>query len=344
MVIGAGGAVGLEHRTVASPDAGEIRLRMRVVGLCGTDLFKIVNRTEPEGTVLGHELVGTVDAVGADVTGIAVGERVVVPHHVSCGRCRFCGGGNEPLCPEFRRYLLAPGGFSSRLIVRPQAVKHALYRPPADLPDESAVFLEPMGCVVRGVVRSDLMALDAALPRWAAVLGAGSMGLLHLLVLKGLDAGIRVLVVDPVGERRNLAESLGADATCAPEDMGSRSTELSGEGFDTVFDTVGGAARLGDGLGILRGGGSIVLFAHAAAEEPADFDLNRFFKGEKRIIATYSGSLEDQRIAWSLLLERKVDPSPLVSHVLPLSEFQRGMELALERKAMKVLFVGDGDE
>ncbi len=302
-------------------------LRLRAAGLCGTDLFKLRHAAVPDGTVLGHEVVGSVAALGEGVTGFALGDRVVVPHHVACGECDFCRRGSEPSCPAFRENLLVPGGFSEWVLVRERAVRLAVFGLPPSLKDETAVFLEPAACVLRGIRHARLpeIALTGPSPGCVAILGGGSMGLLHLLVLKAVHPGLRVVVSDPLEERR-------------PEDPAS-----GGRGADAVFDTVGGAGPLETALALSRPGGAVVLFAHADAEgnEKAAFDLNAFFKRERRLLATYSSALAEQREVYRLLVSGRLDPSPLVSHRLPLSRFAAAVELARERRAVKVLLVPD---
>lgn len=344
-VCAGGGAVRVESRPRPEPGPGEIRLRLRAAGLCGTDLFKLQHDTAAPGSVLGHEIVGIVDAVGEGVVGYAAGDRVAVPHHVACGECALCRRGSEPLCPAFRENLLVPGGFSESVLVRERAVRQAVFGLPEHLSDEAAVFLEPAACVIRGVRHSRLaeIAVPGETPA-AAILGAGSMGLLHLLVLKALFPERRIAVSDPLEERRRLALGLGADAAAPPAEIRDALGSLSGGlGADVVFDTVGGAGPLEDALALSRPGGTTVLFAHAGHEERAGFDLNAFFKSERKLIATYSSSLVDQRDAFRLLATRRLDPSPLVTHRLPLSRFAEAVELARERRALKVLLLPEGE-
>lgn len=346
-----GGAVRLETRPLPHPGPGEVRLRLRCAGLCGTDLFKLWQDTAAPGTVLGHEVVGTVDAVGDGAVGFAPGDRVVVPHHVGCGACALCRRGAETLCPVFRENLLEPGGFSEHVLVRERAVRLAMFGIPAQLSDDTAVFLEPASCVLRGIRHSrlaEMAALDSRLT--VAILGAGSMGLLHLLVLKAVLPAVRVVLLDPLEERRALALLLGADAAVpAWEPPGDAAREAvaaftEGLGADIVFDTVGGAAPLEAALALSREGGTTVLFAHAAGpSSPAAFDLNRFFKSERKLLATYSGALAEQRDVWRLLVTRRLDPSPLVTHRLPLSRFSTAVDLARERRALKVLLMPDAE-
>jgi L-iditol 2-dehydrogenase len=342
-----GGRVRLETRPMPRPGPGALRLRLRQAGLCGTDLYKLSHGTAAPGTVLGHEVVGTVEALGAGVTGFAVGDRVVVPHHVACGECALCRRGSETLCPVFRENLLTPGGFSEHILVGERAVRRAAFVVPDHLSDEAAVFLEPAACVLRGIRHARLAGIaEAGISPAAAILGAGSMGLLHLLVLKAFLPPVRVIAVDPLEDRRALALRLGADAATAPDQAQDAASALSeGLGADAVFDTVGGPGPLGAALALSREGGTAVLFAHAGGASDAggraDFDLNRFFKSERKIVASYSGALAEQREIWRLLAEHRLDPRPLVTHHLPLSRFAEAVELSRERRALKVLLAPD---
>ncbi len=338
----------LEVRPRPEPGPGEMLLRLRCAGLCGTDLFKLRQGTAPEGSVLGHEVVGMVEALGAGAVGFEPGDRVAVPHHAACGECALCRRGSEPLCPAFREDLLVPGGFSEWVLVRDRAVRQAAFGLPSWLADEAAVFLEPAACVLRGVRQARLpeTALPGGVPGWpgcSAILGGGSMGLLHLLVLKAVHPALKVAVCDPLEERRDLARRLGADAAASPGAPAHEAiAELTrGLGADVVFDTAGGAGPLADGLALARPGGTVVLFAHADAGERAGFELNALFKSERRLLGTYSSSLADQREAHRLLVTRRLDPSPLVTHRLPLSRFAEAVTLASERRALKVLLVPD---
>jgi L-iditol 2-dehydrogenase len=337
---GAGG-VRIESRSRPVPGAGEMVLRLRCAGLCGTDLYKLRHGTAAAGAVLGHEIVGSVAALGAGVRGFALGDRVAVPHHAACGECALCRRGGEPHCPAFAENLLVPGGFAEWVLVRERAVRAAAFGLPPHLADEAAVFLEPAACVLRGIGQAGLA---GPLPGSVLVLGAGSMGLLHLLVLKAVHRGLRVAVCDPLPARLDLARRLGADAAAPPgEAIRSAVSGLSrGLGADAVFDTVGGAERAATALALARPGGTVVLFAHAEGGERAGFALNSLFKGERRLLGTYSSALADQREAYRLLVAGRLDPSPLVSHRLPLSRLAEGVALAGERLALKVLLSPDG--
>lgn len=325
----------LEERPAPHAGPGEMVLRLRVSGFCGTDLFKLKTGSAAAGSVLGHEIVGEVIELGAGVTGFEIGDRVVVPHHVPCGTCLYCTRGNETMCAVFKENLMEPGGFADTVLIRKRATQQAACKLPDGLSDEAAVFVEPAACVLRGIDRSGLG--DGGT---AAVLGCGSMGLLHLLVLKAALPDISVVMVDPDQDRLAIAAQLGADRTAPPGDGALQAVRaLSADhGADAVFDTVGGPKTLEAGIGLTRQGGSVVLFAHAPDGAHADFDLNTLFKHERRIIGSYSGALNEQRRIFDMIRGGSLDPSPLVTHTMPLDDFAHGVSLVVEQKALKVLF------
>ncbi len=340
-----GDETALERRPVPVPGPGELLLKLRVVGFCGTDLFKLDTGSAVAGTVLGHELVGEVIARGAGVTQFKEADRVVVPHHVPCGSCALCRRGSETLCETFRVNEMEPGGFADKVLIRPRATAQAAHKVPDGVSDEKAVFVEPAACVLRGVRRSGLddgQGPDSGTDQAsvAVVLGAGSMGLLHLLVLRAVYPELAVVMVDPTPARREIATGLGAARTAAPGDAAQAAVqELSqGLGADAVFDTVGGNRTLEAALSLSRQGGSVVLFAHAPEGARADFDLNSLFKFERRIVGTYSGALKEQEEIFALLCDGRLDPTPLATHSLPLDDFRDGLALVRGQQALKVLF------
>ncbi len=328
------GNLKVEHRPLVSPGPGEAVLRLAWCGFCGTDLFKLDNRTEAPGTVLGHELVGVVHQIGDGVTALKPGDRVVAPHHVSCGHCGLCRRGSRTQCSVFKENLMAPGGFSEFVLLRERVVCQAARVIPDHVSDESATFLEPAACVLRGIDKAEIRDPEGC----AVIIGGGSMGLLHLVVLRAIHPKISMIVTDPLESRRTLAGRLGATVACPPEELDSTVDAVAtGFGADAVFDTVGGSDILKSGIAVLRPGGTLVLFAHAAQGEIAGFEINPLFKTERRVVATYSGSLEEQNRVADLLFSGKLDPRPLITHRIGLDQIHQAVDLARRRQALKIL-------
>ena len=311
---------------------GEALIELVYCGLCGTDLYKLADAGRTAGAVLGHEVVGRVLESRTD--SLSPGDRVIAPHHAPCGDCRLCRAGAETMCPQFAENLLDPGGFAERLRLRARAVEHTVRKVDDELADEAAVFVEPAACVLRGIDRADLRGETPEV----VVIGAGSMGLLHLLVLRASFPDSRIVVAEFDAGRQATARTLGADAALPPD----RIADLAAAGpprggADAVFDTAGGQAAFDLALRATRPGGRIVLFAHAAHGARVTFDINAVFKSERQVIGAYSGSPAEQERVLDMLTRGAFDPTPLVTHRLPLNRAAEAVELCRNQAALKVL-------
>ena len=312
--------------------AGEALIELVYCGLCGTDLYKLADAGRAPGEVLGHEVVGRVIESRAD--SLRPGDRVVAPHHAPCGVCRLCRSGAETMCPRFAENLLDPGGFSELIRLRRRAVETTVRKLPARLSDEAAAFVEPAACVLRGIDRAGLAPETPAV----VVIGAGSMGLLHLLVLRASFPAARILIVEPDPGRRATATQLGADTIVTPDELADRVDAASPQtGADAVFDTAGGQAAFDLALQATRPGGRVVLFAHAAHDARVTFDINAVFKSERQVIGAYSGSPAEQKRVLDMMLRGALDPSSLVTHRLPLDRAAKAVDLCRRQAALKVL-------
>ncbi len=140
---------------------GELLLRLRGCGLCGSDVAKIAAPPTAHPMVVGHEVVGDVVAAGIGAP-FAVGERVVVAHHVPCGDCHYCHRGSASMCRAFKASNLDPGGFAEFVRVPVDNARHATFRLPGHVSDEAASFVEPLGCCLRAVKRAGVAAGDTA--------------------------------------------------------------------------------------------------------------------------------------------------------------------------------------
>ena len=313
-------------------EGGEALIELLYCGLCGTDLYKLADAGRTAGEVLGHEVVGRV--IGSRTDHLRSGDRVVVPHHAPCGECRLCRSGAETMCPQFAENLLDPGGFSERIRLRSRAVERTVRRLDDQLPNDAAVFVEPAACVLRGIDRAGL---HGEAPE-VVVIGAGSMGLLHLLVLRAVFPASRIVLAEPDQNRRETARRLGADAAVAPRRIVDvSSTGMPSGGADAVFDTAGGQAAFDLALQATRPGGRVVLFAHAAHDALVTFDINAVFKSERQVIGAYSGSPAEQARVLDMLSRGAFDPTPLVTHRLPLARAAEAVDLCRRREALKVL-------
>lgn len=308
---------------------GELLLRLRGCGLCGSDIAKIVAADTPGPAVFGHELVGDVVEVGAGLAGFAVGDRVVAAHHVPCGECHYCLRGSPTMCRAFKTSHLDPGGFAEYVRVPAPNVRHATFRLPAALDDEAASFVEPVACCLRALDRTAVAPGDTAV-----VVGLGSIGCLFVQLLA--RAGAAVVGVDPVPDRAALARDLGASAAGAAAEVAAAVRDRSaGRGADQVLITGGGADVLPWAAAHTRDGGTLHYFAGGDGDH-LPLALGALYHRELTLTATYSSSPATLARAFELVAAGQLAVDRLISHRLPLDRLAEGVELMRRRQALKV--------
>ena len=312
---------------------GEALIELVYCGLCGTDLYKLSDTGRAPGEVLGHEVVGRVIESRAD--SLRPGDRVVAPHHAPCGVCRLCRSGAETMCPSFAENLLDPGGFSERLRLKARAVERTVRKLDDGLADEAAAFVEPAACVLRGIDRAGLVRETQAV----VVIGAGSMGLLHLLVLRASFPGARILVAEPDPGRRATARQLGADTVVDARRVhrpGRRSEPPDRRRRRLRHGRRPG--RLSTWLCWPRDRAAASCSSRTQPGTPgSSFDINAVFKSERQVIGAYSGSPAEQKRVLDMMHGGALDPSPLVTHRLPLDRAAEAVDLCRRQAALKVL-------
>lgn len=309
--------------------AGELLLRLRGCGLCGSDVAKVVAPEPKVPAVLGHELVGDVVEAGSGVTGVGVGDRVVAVHHVPCGACHYCRRGSASMCRTFKTTSLDPGGFAEYVRVPADNVRHATFRVPPHLGDEAASFVEPLACCLRATRRAPIEPGDVVV-----VVGLGSIGCLFVQLAR--RAGASVVGVDPLAERTDLARRLGA-AVAGPAARGASAVfELTAErGADQVIVTGGGADVLPWAASVVRDGGTIHCFAGGGGEV-LPLPLATLYHRELTLTSTYSSSPADLAESFRLIAASEVALDALVSHRVRLDALPAAVDLVRRREALKV--------
>jgi len=322
----------VEERPVPKITHGELLLKVRACGVCGTDVLKVSRGLPKSPVVLGHELVGEVVALGQGVEKFREGDRVVVAHHVPCGACHYCRHGNHSMCRHFKETNLDPGGFAEYLRIPAEHVQQTAFLVPEQLSDDEGLFTEPLSCCVRNVRRAALLPGD-----FAVVVGMGSIGLMMVQLLKLIPT--QVLALDLFDERLELAKKLGADWTLRGD-----STEIfpmilehtQGRKADIVVFTAGGGKVFQNSFDWVRDGGALNLFA-SLSDKPVEVSLDALYHHEITVFSSYSPSPQDLVESHRLLSEGKVKVAPLITHHVPLEKLQESIQWILEQKAMKVI-------
>lgn len=328
------GRVALSEWPTPSIGAGELLLKVRGCGLCGSDVAKIRSGRVTPPAVFGHEVVGEAVALGPGVRGFEVGDRLVVAHHVPCFACHYCRRGSPSMCRGFKTVNLDPGGFAEYLRVPAPNVEHATFKVPKTLSDEAASFTEPLACCLRAVKRAQVLPGDVA---W--VIGLGSVGCLFVQLLR--RAGLTVLGSDPLPARVALGRAFGADAFRTPEALEERARELTdGRGVDLVIVTGGGAAVLPSAASVVRDGGAVHYFAGGEGDD-LPLPLDALYHRELTLTATYSSSPAELGEAFELLVRGQIQADGLITHRLPLSRLAEGVALTVEHEAVKVFVTGE---
>jgi L-iditol 2-dehydrogenase len=308
--------VRIEDAPDPEPRPGEVVCEVIACGVCASDVTDwYVGPRLP--AVLGHELVGTITAVGPGAGAPPPGATVAIHHHTPCGECRRCRRGHETLCERFRSTRLDPGGFAEKVRVSAELTSELLELPPG-LDPLTATFIEPLGCVLRAQDRAGLHPGDALL-----VIGAGVNGLLQIAAAhaRGVEA---VWVREPRPDRLQVAEAWGAEhhgnelvdvaIVCTPKP-----------------DAIAAAAQA------TAPGGTLCLYAPPAPGAPLPLDGADLFLREITVTASYSAGPGDMRAALELIASGKLDPRPLVSHRLPLEQTATALDLQRRGTGLKVV-------
>ena len=193
--------VTLLEEPVPQADGGELVVQLVMCGVCGTDVSKVFG-DYPKPQKLGHEVVGVVHEVGGGVTGFHLGQRVALAHHAADMSSHYARRGSETMDPQFKRSNIHPGGFAEFIRVPEDLVPHTVIAIPDHVPDDRAVFMEPMACCLRALDRVTLAEGDVAM-----VVGVGAVGVLFMPLLK--DKGVAAIAADVRHGRVSTAFGLG---------------------------------------------------------------------------------------------------------------------------------------
>ncbi len=325
--------VRLEELPVPKIGAGELLLRTRASGICGSDLMEWY-RVKKAPLVLGHEITAEVVEVGDGVKNFCVGDRVFSSHHVPCGQCRYCLAGHQSVCDLLRTTHFDPGGFAEYIRVPKINVELGTLRIPDSMTFDEGSFIEPLACVVRAQRFARLCAGQTVL-----VIGSGISGLLHIQLARARGSG-RIVATDISDFRLNAARQFGADATIhGSADVPSKLKELNdGRLADVVIVCTGAAAASLQATQSIDRGGTLLFFAPTAAGVDVPIPLFDFWRDEISVVTSYAGSGDDLAESLALIRDHKVRVADMVTHRLSLAEAGLGFQLtASGQDSIKVI-------
>ena len=314
--------VRIEERPVPSIGPGELLLKVRASGICGSDVLEWY-RTQKAPIVLGHEVAGEIVQVGPGATKYHPGQRVAVSHHVPCNTCHWCLAGYHTACETLHTTHFDPGGFARFVRVPALQADRGVFPLPDGVSFEEGSFVEPLACVVRGQRSASLRPGQSV-----AVFGAGISGILHIALAKALGAG-RILATDISGYRLDLARRFGADAAFdAREDVPALVRRANGgRPADLVVVCAGALSAFEQALGSVDRGGTVLCFATTDPGAKLAVPLNEFWRNDITLKPSYGNAPYDAAVAMDLIAARRVPVADMITHRLPLDQTPEGFRL-----------------
>jgi D-arabinitol dehydrogenase (NADP+) len=288
-----------------------VLIKVMASGICGTDLH--IFRGEYMGgypVIPGHEFAGVVEQVGTGITRFKPGDRVAVEPNIACDNCYNCLHNRHNFCLSWQAIGVTRPGGMAQYVTAPEKAVFGI----GDLPFEYGAFMEPLSCVVHGVERAQVRLADHV-----AILGAGPIGILLLQTIR-LQGAVEVTVVE-----RNLARTELAGA-CGAQRCVTNIDDLEEERYDVVMDATGVIPLMERSIDFVRHGGTVLLFGVPPAGQRIALDAFKIFRKGLTLLSSFT-SVRNSYQAVALLQSRQVDVSDLISHRLPLEEFERGVEL-----------------
>ena len=317
------------------PPPGYAVVAVKQSGICGSDLHSYYGHWNQSHTFAhGHETCGVVTEVGAGVTQVQPGDRVVIECFAHCGDCLYCRTGQYTHCQNRRGVSHEQhGGFAEYTT----AHVSGLFKIPDSMSDEEGALVEPLAVGVRALAQAGATSRDRV-----AVIGGGTIGLLCMAVAKA--NGVKeTLITVKYPQQAEAARALGADhvVDITRQDLKEVVKEFTGGlGMDVVIETVGGAKDFEDALGVTRRRGTVVLVA--GYHKPLTVDLSRIVWSEVLVTGSncygYSGMHTDFQVAIDLIASGKVDVTKIVTHRFPLAQITEAFTVAADKElgAVKV--------
>ena len=333
----------LELKEIPIPEISddEVLVKIRYCGICGSDWSIFTGKYVPDRLplVTGHEMCGVVAEVGENAKNISVGDRVAIDITLPCGTCYFCRRGDGLLCETFEQIGIhtkeLPGGFAEYV----KAPWKNIYKVPDEVDDLKASFIEPLTTTIQASRR-----MDAKIGSSLVVIGAG-LGILHGMLgkLRGLAP---IISVDGSPERLRMAKKLCADYIVdineTPDVVSEIRRLTGGVGADYVIEAVGTPATYEQAFHMLRRGGKLESFGICGEGDMMQLDPYQFVLNEKKVMGSCAGIGNDWGDAISLLKYGRIDPTPLISMVVPLEELEQAMrEIRGSKTIVKVIVSPD---
>ncbi|MES2309863.1 MAG: L-threonine 3-dehydrogenase [Verrucomicrobiota bacterium] len=325
----------LTQAPISFPGPGEVRIKVKSVGICGTDLHIwlwdkwAASRVKP-GTIIGHEFMGVIDLIGEGVKGLAIGDRVSGEGHITCGRCHNCRTGDAHICDHVDIIGIDINGCFADYLVLPASNVWPLTD---DIPNHLGAIHDPFGNAMHTVMSVPVTA------KTVMVLGAGIIGAMAVGICKAIGE-FQVIAVDTNPYKLDLAKKMGAHHLLNPktDDIAKRVKEITrGEGIDTLLEMSGSPVAISSGLDLMRNGGNVAFLGIPAENVSIDLAKQVVFKGLTLKGINGRRMYETWYQCTGFIQNHLMDFEPVITHQLPFESFEEGLQLMKEGKAGKVV-------
>ncbi|NRA60403.1 MAG: L-threonine 3-dehydrogenase [Psychrobium sp.] len=324
---------------VPKPELGHNDLMIKIVktAICGTDMHiyhwdEWAQRTIPTPMVVGHEYVGKVVAIGQEVKGFSIGDRVSGEGHITCGHCRNCRGGRTHLCRNTIGVGVNREGSFAEYLVIPA---FNAFKLPDDISDDLAAVFDPFGNAVHTALSFDLVGEDVL------ITGAGPIGIMAAAICKHVGAR-HVVITDVNPYRLELAAKMGATrvVNVANESLDDVMKELGmTEGFDVGMEMSGVPSAFKGMLESMNHGGRIAMLGIPPSDMSIDWD-QIIFKGLV-IKGIYGREMFETWYKMASLIQSGLDISPIITHHFHIDDFQKGFDAMGSGQSGKVILSWD---
>lgn len=326
---------GIWMTETAVPEIGhnDVLIKIRKTAICGTDMHiyqwdEWSQATVPVPMVTGHEYAGEIVALGSEVRGYEIGDRVSGEGHITCGHCRNCRAGRRHLCRNTEGVgVNRPGAFAEYLALP----AYNLFKLPDEISDDLAAIFDPFGNAVHTALAFDVVGEDVL------ITGAGPIGIMAAAVIRHIGAR-HVVITDVNDYRLALADQMGATRTVnvSRESLKEVMAELDmHEGFDVVLEMSGVPSAVEQMLDVINHGGKIAMLGIPPGEMAIDW-TKVIFKG-LTIKGIYGREMFETWYKMASLIQSGLDLSPIITHRLDVADFQQGFEIMGSGQSGKVV-------
>ena len=325
------GDVRLGHFPEEDLQQGDVRIRVELCGVCGSDIKTFLRGTPymVPPAVLGHEVVGTV--VDSRNEKWEQGDRIAVAHYIPCGSCEYCMAGKGTLCPELFERRISPGGFAEYMRIPRDLADRGTFKLPDEMTFQQAILAEPLACCIHGAHEANISPGATVL-----IIGDGPMGLLHAQTVRAFGAR-KVIVSGMTPHRLAVAEKYAEHAINVSENGIEQEVKkiTNNLGPDVVIVAVAAVQAAEQAIEMVRSGGTVLLFGGFASGSKLTLDPNRIHYDEVRVIGSAGSLPHEFFLALQMLQSGQVKGDHLFTHRYSLDQVSLALERGTKQEGIK---------